>query len=328
MKTSVVYRSDALSSSKRVNFCTCTIRARVLSASVVVLGLIASLHVLTPFLHAAASRSATSKAPLLPQSSTLSKSPSEQTIPNDSTQFEMLRRAYPEQALRFQRDKSGSYLVFRSGAKVAMGRCRSMLALREEWYDSCSVCDQLQRPYTAGPLHGQLDDAGRARCEEFFEAMYGSSAELVRSKCTTIEWPGGRRLVISRVNSVDVHLRSVLEEIRQRDTSLLKFLRNPGGSFVWRSVAGTKRRSAHSYGIAIDINVGYSDYWRYHPSQASVTRSTASISTSLYKNRIPHAIVECFEKHGFIWGGKWEHFDSMHFEYRPELCTPRCSCPR
>ena len=23
--------------------------------------------------------------------------------------------------------------------------------------------------------------------------------------------------------------------------------------------------------------------------------------------------------HGFIWGGKWYHYDTMHFEFRPEL---------
>jgi hypothetical protein len=23
--------------------------------------------------------------------------------------------------------------------------------------------------------------------------------------------------------------------------------------------------------------------------------------------------------HGFIWGGYWYHYDTMHFEYRPEL---------
>jgi hypothetical protein len=34
---------------------------------------------------------------------------------------------------------------------------------------------------------------------------------------------------------------------------------------------------------------------------------------------IPLAIVEVFERHGFIWGGKWYHYDSFHFEYRPEL---------
>ena len=34
---------------------------------------------------------------------------------------------------------------------------------------------------------------------------------------------------------------------------------------------------------------------------------------------VPHEIVEVFERHGFIWGGKWYHYDTMHFEYRPEL---------
>ena len=33
-------------------------------------------------------------------------------------------------------------------------------------------------------------------------------------------------------------------------------------------------------------------------------------------------IVEIFERHGFIWGGKWYHYDTMHFEYRPELLPP------
>ena len=29
--------------------------------------------------------------------------------------------------------------------------------------------------------------------------------------------------------------------------------------------------------------------------------------------------MEAFEKNNFIWGGKWGHFDIMHFEYRPEI---------
>ncbi|MCK5249849.1 MAG: M15 family metallopeptidase, partial [Spirochaetaceae bacterium] len=33
----------------------------------------------------------------------------------------------------------------------------------------------------------------------------------------------------------------------------------------------------------------------------------------------PEAVVEAFEKNGFIWGGKWFLFDQIHFEYRPEL---------
>ena len=43
-----------------------------------------------------------------------------------------------------------------------------------------------------------------------------------------------------------------------------------------------------------------------------------------YRNRFPLEVVEVFERHGFIWGGKWAHFDTMHFEYRPELLHPAC----
>ena len=46
----------------------------------------------------------------------------------------------------------------------------------------------------------------------------------------------------------------------------------------------------------------------------------------VYTNRFPLEIVEIFERHGFIWGGKWYHFDTFHFEYRPELITLAKQC--
>jgi len=67
----------------------------------------------------------------------------------------------------------------------------------------------------------------------------------------------------------------------------------------------------HSFGAAVDINVACSDYWH-----DTVTDETAKV---VYRNRIPAEIIEVFEKNGFIWGGWWYHFDTMHFEYRPEL---------
>jgi hypothetical protein len=35
-----------------------------------------------------------------------------------------------------------------------------------------------------------------------------------------------------------------------------------------------------------------------------------------------HRRRQVLEKHGFIWGGKWYHFDTMHLEHRPELLPP------
>ena len=72
--------------------------------------------------------------------------------------------------------------------------------------------------------------------------------------------------------------------------------------------------SSHSHGIAIDIGLKHAHYWRWFGKpEGGVIK---------YKNRIPFEIVRIFEKHGFIWGGKWYHDDTMHFEYRPELVMP------
>ena len=52
-----------------------------------------------------------------------------------------------------------------------------------------------------------------------------------------------------------------------------------------------------------------SAYWRWDPPARLAT----------FQRDWPVEIVEAFERHGFIWGGKWWHYDTMHFEYRPEL---------
>ena len=65
-------------------------------------------------------------------------------------------------------------------------------------------------------------------------------------------------------------------------------------------------------GGIILINV-YSNYWQW---DCKCTSEKVDLS---HKNKIPQGIIDIFEKHGFIWGGKWYHYDTMHFEYRPEL---------
>jgi hypothetical protein len=111
------------------------------------------------------------------------------------------------------------------------------------------------------------------------------------------------------VNGVDKHLLAVSQELDALSTDFGKFLISTSGTYNCRAVAGSSVRSVHGYGAAIDLNAKQSDYWRWSKDP----------SNPVWKNRIPIEIVRVFEKHGFIWGGYWYHFDTMHFEYRPEL---------
>lgn len=38
-----------------------------------------------------------------------------------------------------------------------------------------------------------------------------------------------------------------------------------------------------------------------------------------FDSKMPAELVQVFERYGFVWGGKWNHNDRIHFEYRPEL---------
>ena len=152
-------------------------------------------------------------------------------------------------------------------------------------------------------------DPGRIRYEPLFRKVYGNSSAQVRKHLVTVRW-FGQAVRVTRVNGVARAFQDVerdLQRLVKRKPALKKFLIPIGGTFKWRKIAGTKRLSVHSFGAAIDINVKYSAYWRW------------SKGAYRYQNKIPLEIVKAFERHGFIWGGKWYHYDTMHFEYRPEL---------
>jgi len=87
----------------------------------------------------------------------------------------------------------------------------------------------------------------------------------------------------------------------------------------WRNIAQTYSRSYHSYGLAIDLlpkSLGTKEsYWLW-----AKRRRDDWWNVSYNERYHPHdVIIKAFEKYGFTWGGKWTFYDTMHFEYRPEI---------
>jgi hypothetical protein len=77
------------------------------------------------------------------------------------------------------------------------------------------------------------------------------------------------------------------------DRNLLQLLTEYGGCHVIRATRGTTNWSAHSWGLAIDINM---------------TGNGLGQTPAMDKN-----LVKCFTDAGFGWGGNYSRPDGMHF---------------
>jgi len=214
-----------------------------------------------------------------------------------------LVRAYPNQISG--RDDTG--IVLRDGTSQNLSDGKTDKSFDEK-LKNASLIDQLSLPYPKGVLTkppGPQDDPGRFRNTAFFDKMYGDCDKGETQKhLTDIRWFTGK-VRVTTVNGVAERLRAVAMEIDHLPKNIKRYAYPSAGAFNCRVVKDTGKRSMHAYGAAIDINTAFSDYWLWRKGG--------------YRNRIPYEIVEIFERHGFIWGGKWGHFDTMHFEYRPEF---------
>lgn len=229
--------------------------------------------------------------------------------PAQDNLLDALVRAYPD----FLVGHDDKVLIWKDGTRMPVADGRGDKSF-EEKLRAASILDQLSLRYPKGPLAkppGPEEDPGRFRNAAFFDKMYGDCAKgEVQRKLEEVAWlpqSGGGSVRVTTVNGVADRLRAVSGELDALAPALRKFAFPSAGAFNCRTVKDTGVRSMHAWGAAIDLNTRFADYWLWQRKGAG------------YRNRIPAEIVQIFERHGFIWGGKWGHFDTMHFEYRPEL---------
>lgn len=154
-----------------------------------------------------------------------------------------------------------------------------------------------------------FNDPGRIRNEDFFHALYFGTEREARASLVAINDPPlGTSIWLTSRRNVACQFKAVLATLGSEEAS---FFTNPGGGFNWRVISGTSRLSPHSYGIAFDLDPEIGKYWKW-------TGATEG-DVGAYNNEIPEKLVAAMERFGFIWGGKWHHFDGMHFEFRPEI---------
>jgi len=178
---------------------------------------------------------------------------------------------------------------------------------------------------TAERLRQALADARLRppmRSEVFLEELYDAAGPAATLRhITTVSFLGFPVRVHERIAAP---LAAVAQDIRMEsgtDPRIAAFLRTivSVDGFNYRDVAGTLSRSYHGYGLALDFIPrsygGKAAYWRW------AMGANSDWWTIPYEKRwmMPLSVVQAFERHGFVWGGKWLFFDTMHFEYRPEI---------
>ncbi|MCR5620926.1 MAG: M15 family metallopeptidase [Treponema sp.] len=156
-----------------------------------------------------------------------------------------------------------------------------------------------------------------------FDFIYQSDTRgQLEANITRISFLRHKANVHTRMVAPLARVEKKIFALADADGEVSKFLEGlkSNDSYLWRTIAGTKRKSFHSLGIALDVlpksQEGKHIFWSWakerHPDDWMLIP---------LKNRWmpPKSVIEAFEEEGFIWGGKWAIWDNMHFEYRPEL---------
>jgi len=211
----------------------------------------------------------------------------------------------------------GNELVWKDGARMRIDDGKGVKTF-ETMLEDPDIKDMFAIPYPAGEkgIPPSLNfDPGRIRYTSFFTKIYGDCQKSdILADAVDVVWlrtKYGKPVKFSRINGAATALQQVSDELDRLPDRFLDYVRPTQGTYNCRPIAGTNRLSAHGFGIAIDMAEAHANYWQWSKPDAS--------GHIAYRNDMPWEIVRIFEKHGFIWGGKWYHYDTMHFEYRPEI---------
>ena len=229
-----------------------------------------------------------------------------------------LMLAYPGEITGVRLGEDGlAYVAMRSGDEVVYddGKVKSF----DEQLWNADIQDMMTLAYPLEDittLRRNNDDPGRVRCYPFLHALYGATKHDIEQNLVSVSLVSGCYPFASQgADDIETAVKE-LAALLKEEPSAYGYVFPLNGTYNYRMIAGTSTLSAHAFGIAVDFCSNPCDYWRWATREQGQKRLTS----------YPRSVVEVMETHGFIWGGKWAHFDFLHFEYRPELVLKaRCA---
>jgi hypothetical protein len=161
------------------------------------------------------------------------------------------------------------------------------------------------------------------RSRHFFDALYrAETRDAAYLRLKTIRFLGKPLLVHYSIMEELALVEERINREARTDSQVRQWVNSITSitAWNWRNIAQTESRSYHAYGVAIDLlpanyrNLGES-YWLW-AAEKNLEWWKVPYARRLHP---PLKVIHAFEAYGFIWGGKWMFYDTMHFEYRPEI---------
>ncbi len=157
----------------------------------------------------------------------------------------------------------------------------------------------------------------------FFDIVYDSSSRAaVTNHIKTTTFLGKKLNVHEKIIPPLKKVENNILLLAKTDAETKNFVNRLSAAqgFNWREIRDRNAKSFHSMGVAIDVlPSGWKQknvYWAWRRDVVG----DSWLFTPLDRRWMPpDAVIDAFEQEGFVWGGKWEVWDNMHFEYRPEI---------
>lgn len=223
-----------------------------------------------------------------------------------------LMMAYPGYIVNVENNDDKVFIIMKSGSKILYDDKKSKTY--DQKLNNPDLQDMLKQDYPLNNIKTLMEkdyDPGRIRVYSLLKEVYGSNKSKIQSNIKNTKF-GYNNVQFNSNNNANKALNKAGNEINSLIKNNGKVYKNVyplSGTFNYRVIKGTNRLSPHSFGIAIDLKRDNRDYWKWASEEKGIERIAG----------YPMEIVKIFEKNNFIWGGKWNHFDILHYEYRPEL---------
>ncbi|AUO15620.1 M15 family metallopeptidase [Clostridium taeniosporum] len=224
----------------------------------------------------------------------------------------VLMISYPNDIVGVEKNDDKVYIVMKSGKKILYDD--KIQKSHEEKLANPDLQDMLEQYYPIDKNDIVMDksfDPGRARNYDLLNEVYCSSRNAIEKNLVNLKY-GYPNYQFNKQNNANVSLDNTLKTLVplcKNRSDISSILYPASGTYNYRVISGTNRLSPHSYGIAIDLKSDKRDYWKWSNEKDAQKRIS----------EYPKDLVEAFENNNFVWGGKWGHFDILHFEYRPEI---------